>query len=235
MKNYLEIERGEVYRYERKFLISEISREEVEEVIKKNPGIFKVSYPERIINNIYFDSYKMDDFSNSVDGASERKKIRIRWYGDTFKSEKTAFLEIKKREGLLCKKFSYQLDPFHFRENISKEEIFDIVENSHLPEILKEEVKTLQIILINRYKRKYFHPFLDKNISLTIDWNLEFFYPLYLRGCIPEKWGRNNLTIVEIKYPPEKEEIVQKISQFFPFRLSRSSKYVLGVEKLFFL
>jgi len=61
---------------------------------------------------------------------------------------------------------------------------------------------------------------------------LYFSYFFNFKGMFSSKWEKTNFIILEMKYPQEKEKIVSKITQFFPFRLTRSSKYVYGAEKL---
>ena len=44
------------FRYERKFLIQDATRSEVERSIKLHPALFSEIFHERSVNNIYFDS-----------------------------------------------------------------------------------------------------------------------------------------------------------------------------------
>ena len=44
------------WRFERKFLISQMSEPEIEAVVKSHPAMFSEIYHERHVNNIYFDS-----------------------------------------------------------------------------------------------------------------------------------------------------------------------------------
>ena len=62
-----------------------------------------------------------------------------------------------------------------------------------------------------------------------LDTNLEYF---------SVQRGLNNIVssalqsgiVIEIKYSVENDEHVDRISQLFPFRLTRSSKYVQGIS-----
>ena len=62
---------------------------------KKN-NISKL-YDNRVINSVYFDNNKFEIYHDSVEGISPRKKIRLRYYGDSlkFKNLKELLLEKK--------------------------------------------------------------------------------------------------------------------------------------------
>ena len=92
------------YRYERKFLIRGLEKNQVESIIKSHPGHFSEIFESRIINNIYFDTVNMSNFSENIIGISNRSKIRIRWYGSTFGNVENPLLEIKFKKGLLGRK-----------------------------------------------------------------------------------------------------------------------------------
>ena len=84
MLRNIETENTEKYRYERKFFISKLTKYEVESLIKLHPAMFSEIYFPRFVNNLYFDSFNMKSYFDSVDGSPNRRKIRIRWYGDLF-------------------------------------------------------------------------------------------------------------------------------------------------------
>ena len=73
------------YRYERKFTLpASHSLRSVEGLIKGNSSLFREIYSQRKVNNIYFDTYRYSNYFDNVLGVSDRKKMRIRWYGETF-------------------------------------------------------------------------------------------------------------------------------------------------------
>ena len=58
-------------------------------------------YPSRQINSIYFDTNNFKDFKNNFEGTVPRKKVRIRFYGNSydikdFDKLRNYYLEIKK-------------------------------------------------------------------------------------------------------------------------------------------
>ncbi len=71
-------------RYERKFQAPRRSREAVDFHIRLNPGMFSSVFHPRAVNNIYLDSPALRFYFMNTEGAADRTKVRIRWYGDLF-------------------------------------------------------------------------------------------------------------------------------------------------------
>ena len=42
-------------------------------------------------------------------------------------------------------------------------------------------------------------------------------------------------SIVELKYNPDKDDTAERISNSFPFRMTKSSKYLQGIESVYML
>ena len=100
------------FRYERKFLVTDLSLQQLELLIRFNPALFSVMYPPRSVNSIYFDHPDLRFYQENVAGLMNRTKVRIRWYGDTFGPIQRPVLEKKIKRGLLGYKESYPLAPF---------------------------------------------------------------------------------------------------------------------------
>ncbi len=82
-------------RYERKFMVTAMSLRAIESRIKLHPSYFREAYSQRYINNIYFDTQTLKYYHENERGVSNREKVRIRWYGDTFGAIQNPKLEIK--------------------------------------------------------------------------------------------------------------------------------------------
>ena len=48
-----------------------------------HPAGFFSPYPERQVNNVYFDTWDYRAYAENLAGVSERSKVRYRWYGDS--------------------------------------------------------------------------------------------------------------------------------------------------------
>ena len=83
------------FRYERKFLVSELNRFEIESIVRLHPAIFSEIYHQRSVNNIYFDTMNVSNYLDNINGVKQRLKVRIRWYGDLFGFIDKSVLEFK--------------------------------------------------------------------------------------------------------------------------------------------
>ena len=95
---------NENFRYERKFIINnKISNLNIESILTSSKLIFSQHFEDRIVNSIYFENKELSSITENFDGLNLKKKIRLRWYGDST-SIKNSSLEIKLKQGLLNKK-----------------------------------------------------------------------------------------------------------------------------------
>ena len=222
MKSELDFDKKE-YRYENKFVVPCLDKKEVEAVIFSNSHLFSEIYYERQINNIYFDSLDMEGFFDNVLGNSDRIKIRIRWYGD-FEKVVNPVLELKIKRGAVGTKLSFPLKNFSFP--LSLDDMQEVFLDSNLPEWLIDKLKTQRFALLNYYTRKYFLS-ACKSFRITIDSDLTYGGVLTQNSLELSKKIKEEYNILELKYDSEKN--ARDVSTQFPFRLTKSSKYVAGV------
>ena len=191
------------WRYERKFIASDDAPTVIDAVRQLS---FKQVNPPRWINNVYFDTTDLDDFSSTVEGISNRKKTRIRWYGSEFQG---ARLEEKAKQQLLSRKTIDSTDHASISEWIAAS-----------PPALKGR----RAVLFNRYYRHYFA--ID-SVRLTIDEKLHY-RPVNSHGeCHGKPLPFSDECVIELKYAPGDE--VSTLTTAIPYRLSRNSKYRNGV------
>lgn len=212
------------YRYERKYLIEGLQSDNVNAIIKHQPGFFVEAYPFRYVNNIYFDNSELESFNDNVIGHYHRRKYRIRWYGDLEGHVENPVLEIKEKKGLLGTKFSFPLPSFTFDGNC------DILRNPpykkeiKLPPKVAEIMTSLNPTLINRYGRHYYES--SSQFRVTVDKQLQFINPVQY-SCVR---NLDQVTIVELKYEQSRDQIADEISTRFPFQVTKSSKYTMGMD-----
>ena len=222
----------ERFRYERKFFISEVDKSAVERVLRFHPALFSEIHHERHVNNIYFDSMNLKAYHENLTGASERAKVRIRWYGDLFGDIKKPVLELKMKNNMLGTKLSYPLEQFRLDERFSLEMLQKrVFPHSNLPGWIVEGLRSLEPSLLNRYKRKYFLS-ADTRYRLTIDTDMEFYRIGPRNNSFVEKVGIRDGIVLELKYSRQDDEGAERIAGGFPFRLTKNSKYVSGIELL---
>jgi len=218
------------FRYERKFRIEHLNKHEIEQTIKSHSSLFLEIFYERQVNNIYLDTNNLKSYFDNLSGISERVKIRIRWYGSLTKKINNPILEIKIKNNLLGKKIRYPLKPFTLNKDFSVKELHKIFSQSNLPKPLKEILKTLTPSLLNSYSRKYFIS-QGKKYRLTIDSKMNFFNLNKTNNTFLRKY-QDTANILELKYSSENDSNAQTISNKFPFRLTKNSKYITGINLL---
>lgn len=216
-------------RFERKFVFQNGNIAYALHLVKMNPGGFSEIYQQRQINNIYFDTHNLNNYYDNHLGKSNRVKIRIRWYGETYSNIETPILEFKIKNGLIGRKLSFKLIPFAFTKSFSSEDLFNVLKNSDLPEWVLNDVSVLQPTLLNTYTRRYFQSF-DRKYRFTIDFNMHF-YNFQSRNTGFLNHARAiGMVVLELKYDMEHDSSVNAITSPLPFRLDKFSKYVTGVE-----
>ena len=211
-------------RVEKKFICNNFKSKDLYFIIKKLSYGFVKKYNKRRINNVYFDNLDKDNYIQSIEGISNRFKIRLRWYGKFFRVVENANLEIKSKKNFIGFKNSYKINKINIEHKIFKN-------NKILNEILKNNLE-INLLLknnivssVNTYEREYFESF-DKKFRITIDYNLKFFNS-NLKIC---KKNFNELCIIEIKTNLKYLNNISSITEELPFRLSRFSKYTEGIE-----
>ncbi len=220
----------DTYRYERKYTVEKLLDFQVENIIKFHPALFSEIFNERYINNVYFDTERFDFYYDNVNGKDNRIKFRIRWYGDLFGEIKKPILELKIKKGVVGTKRSFFLKPFYFDNNFNVNNFIEIINKSDLPDEVKLKISNLKPTLINRYKRKYFR---DASGDYRITTDKEISYFSVANRYISNPVIDTNKIVVELKYDYQVNDEAQAIGTNLPFRLTKNSKYVTGIEKFY--
>jgi len=204
------------WRYEIKFTIDNTSFDDILQFVLYHPTGFKMTFPDRVVNNIYFDTPDFTCCRENLAGVSERKKFRVRWY-DMAEEGSKAKLEVKIKENALGRKLGY---PLAFTHDLTK-----------LSEVVNEKLffsDSLRPSLNNAYLRSYYQSGCG-GFRLTIDREMTF-NPLYSTAF---ESGVQMITdpriIVEVKFPKENMDRLREITAYIPFRQTKHSKYVTGV------
>ena len=221
------------YRYERKFFISSLSTNEIISLVKLNSFQFSKIFEKRYVNNIYFDSFNLENYFDNVDGIMHRKKYRIRWYGNLFGLVKNPTFEIKVKKGLVGLKHLYPINPFELSENYKHEIIVNSFIMSSIPVKIKEWIKNLYPTLLNRYSREYYLS-KNKNFRITVDTNQVFININRHSNTFSNRQNDNVNTILELKYEDQHSDEASAVTNEFNFRMTKSSKYVHGIKKVYF-
>lgn len=217
----------EITRYEIKYVTRETHLHSVVHWVRMHPEGFIRAYPNRRVNNVYFDSHDFIAFVDNLSGASSRSKVRYRWYGES-RSPDRGVLEIKRKRNLSVWKLLYQAKQAPYFQGATWREIGHRLK----AQISSEGVQWMQDypnpIFINQYLRQYFvTP--DQKIRLTVDSQQKFWDQRF--KVAPNFEHRANFPetlVVEVKFNREDRDRVSQIIKDIPLRYSRNSKYMTG-------
>jgi SPX domain protein involved in polyphosphate accumulation len=218
------------YRYERKSYITELSEYEVEDILRTHPAIFSEAFIQRYVNNIYFDSFSFNNYYDNIEGITDRIKIRVRWYGNLFGAIDKPTLEIKIKKGLLGKKISMPIKPFFLNKETNIGDI--LASNAQLQDSLMFDLNSLEPSLMNQYLRKYYKS-CNGHFRITVDTNQLFYMIKKQNNYFLNQISDKNSVILELKYDEEYDSEASNITSIFPFRVTKNSKYVNGVQKIY--
>jgi hypothetical protein len=225
----MEPEQPPNYRYERKFLAETLDAGQARGLVKSHPAMFTAPYPPRVVNNLYLDTEALDYYHANLDGAAERCKVRVRWYGELFGPINAPVLEFKIKNGLVGTKLSYPLPAFRLDGDFSGRYFQEIVLASDLPAHVRHHLRTLNVVLCNSYQRWYYAT-RDRRFRVTVDQGMTYYRVRLFHNNFLNRVRDEARVIVEMKYEKPFELQAERIAGFFPFRVTRSSKYVSGME-----
>ena len=179
-------------------------------------GMFKETYPKRVVNSIYLDSDIFQDVWDNINGFGNRKKIRIRWYNELNNSP--VFIEEKKKIGFVTQKKIENLGNF---KNFSDLILFIKNEDYQKSSLFKNKKINIKKALIVQYERNYFELY-NKKLRVTGDKKLKIFQKF------PNKFIENDKLIIELKYSVKNSSYVNNFvkNNFLDNRNQKYSKYV---------
>jgi SPX domain protein involved in polyphosphate accumulation len=210
-------------RYELKYKIEDLSLNVVLQALRLHPAALRRIYQDRHINNIYFDTPNLMAYQDNVIGVANRKKFRVRWYNTPANQIKTSRFEIKIKQNQLGTK------------DILPIANFSDATNRYQIAMLTKQVNelcglhTLQPVLLNSYVRSYFGT-ADRKFRITVDRHLCYFSFFKAQNFSSYYHAADNALVLELKYAKQFDDLTDRITQFLPFRQTKSSKYVTGVQ-----
>ena len=216
-------------RYELKLVVEARLVNQARSWIWLHPEAFRVAYPPRLVNNLYLDTVELSHFNANLAGTAERRKLRLRWYGESEPATvQTAVMELKIKNGQLGDKRRWPLpEPLPLDQPYA-----DLLRQVRLtaPPFWQPWLnQNTQPTLINRYERAYYAT-PDGQLRLTLDFNQRFFdQRLSQRPNLDWPLPGTGAAVIEIKAPPAYGRRLEQAMGYFPLLRSRNSKYVIGV------
>ena len=216
-------------RYERKFIAESFTLAEALGLVRRHRGAFREAYPPRIVNNVYLDSPSRSAYYDHINGASHRLKHRVRWYGAFEGAVRQPVLERKYKSGSVSGKDTHRLSGFQLNGLPLK----TVLEPTFaaLPKQLQEDLRLLEPCLVNQYRRYYFVS-ADGRFRLTVDSDFRFGSAHGSPAKVQPARAGVPPVVLEMKFELQHATTAQWITETFPFRMARCSKFILGLEGL---
>lgn len=186
--------------------------------IYKSPFRFNKLYNSRQVNSLYFDDKNFTSILENLDGVNFKKKIKLRWYGNSHFINSCA-LEIKEKKGFICRKLVKEID-------LGKQVKFDFDGINYLKaKVLKNLNYKLNLIpvLSTHYKRNYYLSG-NKKIRATLDYNIQSNQIVYKNFFIFKK--NFPQFVYELKYDCSLDRYVRNNIFNITSRYSKNSKYI---------
>jgi SPX domain protein involved in polyphosphate accumulation len=220
------------FRYERKFVVDQLDAHQVRALVRLHPSMFYEPYPPRYVNNLYLDTHDMKNYFDNVHGAGERRKVRLRWYGGLFRDIQEPMLEFKIKSGLVGTKHIYPFAPFTLDNRFCHRYYQEILREADLSESVRLYMCGLNVVLCNRYYRWYFAT-RDQRFRVTIDTHMAYYQVRKVNNHFMHKYVDHNHVVVEMKYQKPLDVQAGRVAAFFPFSMTKNSKYVTGIEQVY--
>jgi hypothetical protein len=192
---------------------------------------FRLSYPDRVVNNVYLDTPALDAYYENLAGVSRREKARYRWYGETHAPTKGT-LEIKCRRDSIGWKWNAPVNHPMDLDQLTWMAFHDQL-RSHVDVPFQFLLDSQPFpALINRYRRTYLES-RDRVLRVTVDRDIEL-YPQVGRARPSFRFRAHSAKalVIEVKCAARHRNLAAEALMQMPWRVSRHSKYALGIESL---
>tara|TARA_Y200000002_G_scaffold267367_1_gene222262 strand:- start:31 stop:705 length:675 start_codon:yes stop_codon:yes gene_type:complete len=211
---------NKINRFERKWIFKSENHLALINTLLRSEFFFTNQYPQRKVNSIYFDDDNFSSIKENLDGVSNKRKIRIRWYGVEKKLIKPQ-LEIKGKKGSETRKRNYSINEL---SNLKFSDLKNIEKIKNLVNVKIQLKKIIYPVLSTHYDRQYFISNNNK-IRATVDYNIQ---SVYLKNISQMNIVKNfsKVCILELKYPTKLDRYVREKLKNITLRLSKNSKFV---------
>ena len=219
-------------RYELKFNAKAFKYNEIIDSIRYGPHGYRQEHPSQTLNNLYFDTPNYAAFEDNVSGASNRAKLRLRWY-DPLKDPRKIFLEAKLKRNYYGWKIRDKIELSFPVENLPISSLVKEIGQQASDELKIKLDYSCVPTLINRYHRDYFISY-DGKLRITVDSVIKFSDP---RGAkfINRALHLNtpDICVLEYKCAVNDYELLKETVSKISLVRTRNSKYIIGMSSVF--
>jgi SPX domain protein involved in polyphosphate accumulation len=203
------------FRYEMKYEITQEDASALGAIIMSHPGGFREAFTDRWINNIYYDTPDFITCRENLNGISNRKKFRLRWYGSANQINNPKF-EIKIKDNNLGQKLTLDIPVS------SSGDISSFIKSNHaVPDALRPVIK-------NRYLRTYFINS-QGNYRLTVDRHISNGRIDFINRPLEAHMIQHDKVILELKFDKLHLKQHKEMTRYIPYRQTKHSKYLTAV------
>jgi len=226
-------------RYELKMVFPETECADIIDRLRWNSHVIREVFFERQVNNIYYDSLDYLDYLENMHGVAERKKCRVRWYGNLRGEVSEPTLELKYKQGMSGGKKTLRLPGFIFADGFSyfhyASEINKILlqcDPASPDSMLISELLSREPSLVNHYTRRYFLT-CDGKYRFKLDRDIWYGAPDTAFLPKEDSFGTNSGDLVlELKFSTEDAAGASEIMNELGYRISKNSKYAEGLKSV---
>ena len=189
-------------RHEIKLLVEHGDLARIKMWLRLHRANFSPTYPQRRVNNIYFDTEDLANVEANLAGISERRKLRLRWYGETSCLEHGAW-EIKCKQAGLGWKIAQQVTESITLSRMSWPQVLGHLRASATGAVGIHLAHSSSPTLINHYQRLYYASW-DGSVRATVDYQ-QAFYDQRLSTCpnLTRPLPSSDDIVLEFKASPE--------------------------------
>jgi hypothetical protein len=227
MSNILDLK----YRLELKFVSNLNNLNLINMWLKLNSYLFRKEYEDRLINNVYFDTFELNSLNSNVLESLKRFKIRYRWFGNLL--NKNGSLEIKNKINKYGWKDRYKIKDLSLLKVNSWKSIVKLI-SSQVPHNVKYLLNEYRFpVIINQYLREYYIS-KNKKFRITIDTNIKNFSQfLSSNPNLTKSYSEKSMVILEVKFLKRDENEIKNLLSQIPIRNSKNSKYLNGFNQIY--
>lgn len=218
-------------RFEVKIPIPLNRLQHVESWLKSHEIGFNHHHEDRYINSLYLDTPMLARYEENLSGISNRRKVRIRWYGDLQQTQ-NAKLEFKHRKGGKGSKTLFKTSLDLTKENVCWSQELAAAHRA-LP--MKGQImwcNEISPIIICRYRRQYLVSSCGQ-LRATLDREMAALDQRYqMKPNLKRQVSLGDYVLLELKTDAANERQLSDLLATCPLRPSRHSKYVNSIRKL---
>jgi hypothetical protein len=218
-------------RQEIKFVANLLNYGAIDQWLKLHSLGFYEAFPERIVNNVYFDTFELAAYDENLAGVSQRTKVRYRWYGES-QGPSAGRLEIKQKRNQYGWKQIFKVPEAPWHSGISWIDVRKSIalQGGGAASVWLDQNPVA--VMINRYLRRYYLSACGR-IRITLDFDQQVWdqryhpSPSFTRPAnLPETF------VVECKCDRAERDLASRVLLGMPIRVSRHSKYMNAVSAI---